>query len=146
MRNVGCLLCKLVGLTRVKRPGLPMESFLLNSWWRHQLETFSVLLAIYEGNSLVISEFPSQRLGTQSFQVFFDLRPNKQLSKQWSCLCLRHLRAHYDVTVIAPSYVRGTLYLLLVINLVVYLRLLQHYRIIWYFVSVACVLTVSYAY
>ena len=34
------------------------------------------------GNSPVIGEFPSQRPVTQSFDVSFDLRPNKRLSKQ----------------------------------------------------------------
>ena len=38
------------------------------------METFSVLLAICVGNSLITSEFPSQRPVTQSFDVFFDLR------------------------------------------------------------------------
>ena len=28
-------------------------------WWRHQMETFSALLAICAGNSLVTSEFPT---------------------------------------------------------------------------------------
>ena len=35
------------------------------------------------GNSPVSGEFPAQRPVTRSFDVFFDLRPNKQLSKQW---------------------------------------------------------------
>ena len=52
-------------------------------WWRHQMETFSALLAICAGNSPVPGEFPAQRPVTRSFDVFFDLRPNKQLSKQW---------------------------------------------------------------
>ena len=34
------------------------------------------------GNSPVTGEFPSQRPVTQSFDVFFDLRLNKRLSKQ----------------------------------------------------------------
>ena len=34
------------------------------------------------GESLVSGEFPSQRPVTRSFDVFFDLRPNKRLSKQ----------------------------------------------------------------
>ena len=51
-------------------------------WWRHQMETFSALLAICAGNSLVIGEFPIQRPVTQSFDVFFDLALNKPLSKQ----------------------------------------------------------------
>ena len=52
------------------------------SWWRHQMETFSALLAICAGNSPVPGEFPAQRPVTRSFDVFFDLRPNKRLSKQ----------------------------------------------------------------
>ena len=43
-------------------------------WWRHQLETFSALLAICAGNSPVTGEFPAQRPVTRSFGVFFDLR------------------------------------------------------------------------
>ena len=50
--------------------------------WRHQMETFSALLAICAGNSPVPCEFPAQRPVMQSFDVFFDLRLNKQLSKQ----------------------------------------------------------------
>ena len=53
------------------------------SWWRHQMETFSALLAICAGNSPVPGEFPAQRPVTRSFDVFFDLRLNKRLSKQW---------------------------------------------------------------
>ena len=44
--------------------------------------TFSVLLAISAGNSPVTGEFPAQRPVTRSFDVFFDLRLNKLLSKQ----------------------------------------------------------------
>ena len=51
-------------------------------WWRHQMETFSTLLAFCAGNSPVTGEFPSQRPVTRSFDVFFDLRLNKRLSKQ----------------------------------------------------------------
>ena len=51
--------------------------------WRHQMETFSALLAICAGSSPVPGEFPAQRPVTRSFDVFFDLRPNKRLGKQW---------------------------------------------------------------
>ena len=62
------------------------------------MENFSALLVICVGNSLVTSECPSQRPVTQSFDVFFDLRLNKRLSKQswgwWfetpSCPLCRH--------------------------------------------------------
>ena len=67
--------------------------------WRHQMQMFSALLDLCEGNPPVTGGFPSQRSVTQSFDVFFDLRINKQLSKQsrpWGDL--RRHRAHYDVT------------------------------------------------
>ena len=46
------------------------------------METFSALLAICAGNSLVTGEFSAQRPVTQGFDDFFDLRMNKRLSKQ----------------------------------------------------------------
>ena len=62
---------------------IPDYSYMLQSaWWRHQMETFSALLVLCVGNSPVTGEFPSQRPVTWSFDVFFDLRPNKRLSKQ----------------------------------------------------------------
>ena len=54
-----------------------------SSWLSHQMETFSALLAICAGNSSGTGEFPTQRPVTRSFDVFFDLHPNKRLSKQW---------------------------------------------------------------
>ena len=54
----------------------------LSTWWRHQMETFSELLALCVGNSPVTGEFPSQRPEPQSFDVFFDLRLIKRLSKR----------------------------------------------------------------
>ena len=47
------------------------------------METFSPLLAICAGNSPVPGEFTAQRPVTRGFDVFFDLHPNKLLSKQW---------------------------------------------------------------
>ena len=60
-------------------------------WWRHQMETFSALLAICAGNSPVTGEFPAQRPVTRSFGVFFDLRLNKRLSKQSWGWCVKML-------------------------------------------------------
>ena len=48
---------------------------LRRTWWRHQMETFSALL-------VMCGEFPAQRQVTRGFDVFFDLRLNKRLSKQ----------------------------------------------------------------
>ena len=39
----------------------------LSTWWRHQMETLSALLAFCAGNSPVFGEFPTQRPVTQSF-------------------------------------------------------------------------------
>ena len=47
------------------------------TWWRLIMETFSALLTLCEGNPPV----NLQRPVTQSFDVFFDLCLNKQLSK-----------------------------------------------------------------
>ena len=68
------------------------------AWWRHQMETFSALLTICAGNSPVPGEFSAQRSVTRSFDVFFDLRLNKRLSKQswgwWSETLSRPLWRH----------------------------------------------------
>ena len=65
------------------------------------METFSALLALCAGNSPVTCEFPSQRPVTQSFDIFFDLRLNKRLSKQswgwWFERPSRSLWRHRDV-------------------------------------------------
>ena len=51
----------------------------LQVWWRHQMETFSALLAPCAGNS------PGHKGPvTRSFVIFFDLGLNKRLSKQSS--------------------------------------------------------------
>ena len=70
-------------------------------WWRHQMETFSALLALCAGNSPVTGEFPAQRPVTRSFNVFFDLRLNIRLSKQswgwWFETPLHSLLRHCNV-------------------------------------------------
>ena len=66
------------------------------------METFSALLAICAGNSPVPGEFPTQRPVTRSFDVFFDLRLNKRLSKQswgwWFETLPRPLWRHSNVS------------------------------------------------
>ena len=82
------------------------------------METFSALLAICAGNSSVPGEFPAQKPVTRSFDIFFDLRLNKRLSKQswgwWfetlSCPLWRHSNAMpyvlaiiLDINLIVPG-------------------------------------------
>ena len=52
-------------------------------WWRHQMQTSSASLAICAGNSPVTGEFPAQMPVSRNFDVFFDLRLHKWLSKHW---------------------------------------------------------------
>ena len=88
----------------------------METWWRHQMETFSALLAICAGNSPVPGEFPAQMPVTRSFDVFFYLRLNKRLSKQswgWrfetlSCSLWRHCNdsvvIHWNENVATPTW------------------------------------------
>ena len=73
-------LCSLTTIQHVK--GKIWRCISVVAWWRHQMETFSALLAICAGNSPVTGEFPVQRQVTRIFDVFFDLRLNKRFSKQ----------------------------------------------------------------
>ena len=65
------------------------HSVLWGSWWCHQMETFSALLVLCEGNPMVIGGFPSQRPVMRSFGVFFDLCWNVWFETQ-SCSIRRH--------------------------------------------------------
>ena len=80
-------------------------------WWRHQIETFSVLLVLCVGNSPVTGEFPSQRPVTQSVDVFFHLRLNERLRKQswglWFETPSCPLWRHNDAIVTRPLSVLG---------------------------------------
>ena len=63
------------------------QSHALQSWWRHQMETFSALLPLCEGNPAVTSGtsgLPSQKNTpvTQCFVFFFYLPLTKRLSKR----------------------------------------------------------------
>ena len=63
------------------------------------METFSVLLALYGGNSPVTGEVPAQRPVTRIFDVFFDLPLNERLTKDvGDAGDLRRHRVYYDVT------------------------------------------------
>ena len=69
------------------------------------METFSALLAICGGNSPVPVELPAQRPVTRRFDVFFDLRLNKQRVNNREAGDLTRYRAHYDVIVMSRDYV-----------------------------------------
>ena len=79
----------------------PLSKSMPIPWWRHQMETFFALLAIYAGNSPVTGEFPAQRPVTRSFAVFFDLRLNNGWVNNRDAGDFRRHRAHYDVIVMS---------------------------------------------
>ena len=74
----------------------------LISLWHHQMETFSALLALCDGNPPVTGEVLSKRLVTRSIDVLMsDPRLNKRLSKQsrrrWFEMTSRSLWSHCNV-------------------------------------------------
>ena len=94
IKHIMCILClvlKVCEISFLNNVVIHLSLLLANNvwrmdmftWWRHQMETLSALLAICAGNSPVPGKFPAQRPVTRSFDVFFDLlRRNKRLSKQ----------------------------------------------------------------
>ena len=74
------------------------------------METFSVLLALCAGNSLVNGEFPAQRPVTRKFDVFCDLCLHKRLGKQkrhrWFEMPSRSLWYRYIMNVNHACYRR----------------------------------------
>ena len=72
-------------------------------WWRHQMETFSALLALCAGNSH--RWIPIKQASDAEF--FFHLRLNKRLFNNGEAGYLRRHRAHYDAIVIQENGVEG---------------------------------------
>ena len=88
---------------------LGLSELVVVSRWRHQMKTFSALLALCEGNLPVNGEFPSQRPVTRSFDDFFDMRGlNTGWANKRDAVDLRRHRNHYDVMIFYPaSWARG---------------------------------------
>ena len=83
------------------------------SWWRHQIETFSALLAICAGNSPVPVNYPHK--GQWRGALMFSLicaRSNRCVNNG-EAGDLRHRRSHYDVTVM---FVVSVLYVIPICN------------------------------
>ena len=70
-----------------------------DTWWRHQMGTFSMLLALCEGNPPVTGGFPSQRPVSWSFDVFFDLCLSNSWANNQDAGDLRSHHSRYAVTV-----------------------------------------------
>ena len=70
--------------------------------WRHQIETFSALLALCEGNPPITGGFPSQRPVTRNFDVF--IAWTLYWASNRNARDLKRHRAHYDATVMVKKY------------------------------------------
>ena len=72
----------------------------VRSWWRHQMGTFSALLAFCEGNPPVTGGFPSQRPMTRSFDVLMICTWTNGWANKRDA---GDLRRHYDVIIIIST-------------------------------------------
>ena len=77
------------------------------SRWRHQMEAFSMLLAICEGNSPVACEFPhkGQWRGALMFSLIYAWTSDWVNNRDAGYL--RRNRVHYDVTVMWSDFTIG---------------------------------------
>ena len=80
------------------------------------METFSALLAICAGSSPVPGEFPAQRPVTRNFDVFFDLRLNKRLSKQSWGWWFETLSRHYHV-IVMNLYIKAIFFQKIIVHI-----------------------------
>ena len=79
----------------------------LSSWWRHQIETFSALLAICAGNSPVDGEFPAQGQWSGASMIFLICSWMDSWVNNVELGNLRRHRAHYDIRVMIPVQIHS---------------------------------------
>ena len=84
-------------------PYCPMDHY--QHYWRHQMETFSMLLALCEGNPPFTGGFPSQRPVMRSFDVLYDVCLSNGWANSWYTCDLKFHGAHCDVTVMRQNLV-----------------------------------------
>ena len=77
------------------------------------METFSALLARWEGNASVTGRFSSQRPVAQNFDIFFDLRLSNWLSNQHTGDTRRH-HTHYAVIIMYVLFLSWVSYEILI--------------------------------
>ena len=78
---------------------IPCHQLVIHSWWRHQMETFSTLLALFAGNSPVTGEFPhkGQWRGALIFSLIYAWTNGRTIHRD--AVYLRRHRADYDVAI-----------------------------------------------
>ena len=74
-----------------------------DTWWRHQMETFSALLALCAGNSPVTGEFPHKGQWRGALMFYLICACTNGWVNNLDAGDLRRHRAHYDVTVMRQN-------------------------------------------
>ena len=77
------------------------------TWWRHQMDTFSALLILCEGNPPFTGGYPSQRPVKRSLIFFFICAWTNGWSNNRDAGDLRRHRYHYDATVMCSKFTPG---------------------------------------
>ena len=91
--------CQTIVLTNDDFSSHPSEEASLKPWWRHQMETFSALLAIFAGISPLTVDFPHKGQWRETLMFYFICAWISGWSNNREADDLRHRRAHYVVTV-----------------------------------------------
>ena len=81
-----------------------------STWWRHQMEIFSALLAFCAGNSPVTGEFPHKGQWRGVLAFSFICASTNSCVNNGDADDLRRHRSDYDVTVMSGSRQSGGLY------------------------------------
>ena len=85
----------------------PTAIITLCTWWHHQMETFSALLAVWEGNPLVAGVSPSHRPVIQSLMLSLICAWTNGWANNQNASDLRHHHAHYNITVMSCVFCYG---------------------------------------
>ena len=122
-----------------------------HSWWRHQMESFSALLALCEENPPVTGGLSSQRPVTGTFDDFFDSHLNKKLSKQstrrWFDTQLRSSCRHCNVWEQHHLWMLSTLNISCQLGIIIWNTLRPRVRnILWFEDKLGCVVKLAQFY
>ena len=100
--STSSLFCRLLGQALINRCNSKKMWYLPVTWWRHQMETFSALLALCAGihRSPVYSPYKGQWHGTLKFSLICAWT-NGWVKNRGAGDSRRHC-AHYDVIVMRP--------------------------------------------
>ena len=82
-----------------------LVNFAIKSWWRHQMETFSALLALCVGNSPVSGEFPAQSQWRGALKFSLICAWINGWINNRKAGNLRRRRTHYEIIIMNASQI-----------------------------------------